>query len=706
MNHTGMEEEEDRVVVRLSIVTPNDISFPERRIVLTKSRPLVRIGRSSNRPYLDIQCAVDNGWFDSPVMSRHHAEIKAEFRNKAITIRDSSSMHGTYLNNVKICSERTLRANDQLLFGVPVYRNERTFQPATMKVNSVAFIDADRPTTSPNRVFTVPDDCSTDDNELLDESMDEPLPNCSVGPANNHNEKDVSHPEPSDIRQTSIPQVDGAIDLISDAESAHGAGSESYEESILLSDDDIMCSEAEGSLESLDLSDISEHRVEEAISAYRHTFSPDSAGELTDGDSDDHSSLSGNEAEGVFLYDTDSDDMNAVEPSDMTRLSEHPGEPREPSSLHPLYSQAPDSTVHRLPSLNTMFPPGEWDSIPRTEPFSGITAPVVTHEVDMLGAGPRAPSPSDAALPHGPRRTGVASNNPQGLSSLVEKGRAEASDEGISAATMGQKSGKPIFFEAREHNKLAIARITDQASAPEPTSPVSMIQSSTSNRETSCVDKSAGSEAQPLARIPMPPSLPHNHAVEDERGEASMANHRNSAASWADYDPYGFEPASAYELHLLKLRRNEQASDAPSIVPNQDVQADTVPISGDLHQDYGLDKEDEASKQKDNKGKRKAAEISELSEADLAWARRTLMPETINESQVNEVPRTPPPRPTLFQSPLPSPPTTPGETGQVEARPAKRMRKFAERVGYAALGGATVGAVVLTSLIYTAPTFV
>lgn len=42
-----------------------------------------------------------------------------------------------------------------------------------------------------------------------------------------------------------------------------------------------------------------------------------------------------------------------------------------------------------------------------------------------------------------------------------------------------------------------------------------------------------------------------------------------------------------------------------------------------------------------------------------------------------------------------------------DARPAKRMRLrgIAEKIGYAALGGATVGAAIMTTLIYTAPSF-
>lgn len=52
--------------------------------------------------------------------------------------------------------------------------------------------------------------------------------------------------------------------------------------------------------------------------------------------------------------------------------------------------------------------------------------------------------------------------------------------------------------------------------------------------------------------------------------------------------------------------------------------------------------------------------------------------------------------------------TSPVETAEtVSQRPAKRqrIRDIAERVGYAALGGVTAGAMIVGTLIYTAPTF-
>lgn len=71
------------VLVKLHVESPGDIDYTIREVNLSQSKPTLQIGRSSTRPNVDLHPAVDNGWFNSPVMSRHHAEITADFSNKA-----------------------------------------------------------------------------------------------------------------------------------------------------------------------------------------------------------------------------------------------------------------------------------------------------------------------------------------------------------------------------------------------------------------------------------------------------------------------------------------------------------------------------------------------------------------------------------------------------------------------------------------------
>lgn len=51
------------------------ILFPERRIVFRSDRDSIIVGRASKASSKGFIAAIDNAWFDSPVMSRHHAKI-------------------------------------------------------------------------------------------------------------------------------------------------------------------------------------------------------------------------------------------------------------------------------------------------------------------------------------------------------------------------------------------------------------------------------------------------------------------------------------------------------------------------------------------------------------------------------------------------------------------------------------------------------
>jgi len=53
--------------------------FPNRRILLDAQNPSVVIGRASKTPSKGFLAEPDNAWFNSEVMSRQHAEIKADF---------------------------------------------------------------------------------------------------------------------------------------------------------------------------------------------------------------------------------------------------------------------------------------------------------------------------------------------------------------------------------------------------------------------------------------------------------------------------------------------------------------------------------------------------------------------------------------------------------------------------------------------------
>lgn len=63
--------------IRHKPVELDEDSLPcgERLINLDPTRTVLQIGRASKSPSKGLSGAIDNAWFDSPVMSRNHAEI-------------------------------------------------------------------------------------------------------------------------------------------------------------------------------------------------------------------------------------------------------------------------------------------------------------------------------------------------------------------------------------------------------------------------------------------------------------------------------------------------------------------------------------------------------------------------------------------------------------------------------------------------------
>jgi hypothetical protein len=64
---------------------PASLAYPERRLTLSRQITKIPIGRSSSVETKNLLAAPDNAWFNCPVMSRNHAELEANFENKAST---------------------------------------------------------------------------------------------------------------------------------------------------------------------------------------------------------------------------------------------------------------------------------------------------------------------------------------------------------------------------------------------------------------------------------------------------------------------------------------------------------------------------------------------------------------------------------------------------------------------------------------------
>ncbi|KAK3377864.1 hypothetical protein B0H63DRAFT_227939 [Podospora didyma] len=151
--------------------SPPDARFAERRITLDRKTTSVGIGRASKVEAKGFVADKDNGWFDSPVMSRQHAEIVANLDEKKLEIRDLGSLHGTFINDelqrLNKNESRELNDGDRLVFGVGIQRGDDSFAPTTLRVGILYSQEAhqethqDEGTTS---TFQVPDE-SDDDSE-------------------------------------------------------------------------------------------------------------------------------------------------------------------------------------------------------------------------------------------------------------------------------------------------------------------------------------------------------------------------------------------------------------------------------------------------------------------------------------------------------------------------------------------------------------
>ncbi|EPS30066.1 hypothetical protein PDE_05016 [Penicillium oxalicum 114-2] len=124
-----MSEAQASVVLRLLGPRVDDTPLT-RTFTLSSSNPSIEIGRSSKREGKRRTPAPDNGWFDSRVMSRDHAELALDsVVEKSIVLRDCGSTHGTWLNGFRLSSERDspLLSGDVLRFGTDVDRGDEHF---------------------------------------------------------------------------------------------------------------------------------------------------------------------------------------------------------------------------------------------------------------------------------------------------------------------------------------------------------------------------------------------------------------------------------------------------------------------------------------------------------------------------------------------------------------------------------------------------
>lgn len=106
---------------------PLNGTFERKTIVVPFAPDLVRIGRQTNQKTLPTPL---NGFFDSKVLSRQHAEIWADPNGK-IMIRDVKSSNGTFVNGKRLSQENRdsephpLKEADVLELGIDIVSEDQ-----------------------------------------------------------------------------------------------------------------------------------------------------------------------------------------------------------------------------------------------------------------------------------------------------------------------------------------------------------------------------------------------------------------------------------------------------------------------------------------------------------------------------------------------------------------------------------------------------
>jgi hypothetical protein len=102
-------------------------TFERKTINVPYAPDVLRIGRQTNQKTVPTPL---NGYFDSKVLSRQHAEIYAD-RNGRVFIRDVKSSNGTFVNGLRLSPEnkesepRELREQDVLELGIDIVSEDQ-----------------------------------------------------------------------------------------------------------------------------------------------------------------------------------------------------------------------------------------------------------------------------------------------------------------------------------------------------------------------------------------------------------------------------------------------------------------------------------------------------------------------------------------------------------------------------------------------------
>lgn len=111
------------------ILAPVNESFEKKSLVVPFYPEVLKLGRQTN---IKTMASPENGFFDSRVLSRQHAELWADRATGKVWLKDCKSSNGTYLNKQRLSGENAesdpfeLKKNDLLDLGIDIACDDKS----------------------------------------------------------------------------------------------------------------------------------------------------------------------------------------------------------------------------------------------------------------------------------------------------------------------------------------------------------------------------------------------------------------------------------------------------------------------------------------------------------------------------------------------------------------------------------------------------
>jgi hypothetical protein len=651
----ALPEYQDEVLITLkSVNPPPDFPFKERRIFLTRQNPTMRIGRTSRKKSC-LEATKCNAWFDSPVMSREHAALNFDAKNQKVYIEDTGSLHGTYKNGVLLEKEAKaeISSGDNLMFGIPIMRGIESYPPTTLEtILKYGSIDP----ASRGNCFRVPDE--SDVEEAMSSDDDQVSNSCKM--LYSKNVRPAPFLGPSSSRSPIDLTCEDQAPL-SDARDDTLPVPASTEPSLFVVDESEHDSCIEDEMED-------ENEIQDDSSVH-------------DSDNQDESM----EDEWFEEHDEFEEEEGETDMADSTILNdgaeEASAEPNLVGNNSTSEAQNADSNISEQPKMDTHVGSQMTNcsgSINKVDPTKTWSANNNLWNVDL----PPMELPPIRESVQLPAITDWTT--PQLFTGQTTKNAAQA---------MGLKTGKEAFFAAREINKIN-AKVTLTPTRPEYSHDLQSnlpaprnVPDIVSQKAQEKVQERGQEKAQEKFQAPVDQLVPSDLEISSSLFMAppniNTPDQGPFQSSRAGTEPV-LDETSAFSFEMSKKALGIAEPIGDTVVKATSAEKSSKEGSS-VSADVAQTSPEANGVQEPRKAKRKADDISKLTQKEQRW-----------ESNGGMAP-----------PPVPSHPHK-GASGRtlqekettVAPPPAKRLRKMAEVVGYAALGGVAV----MSALIATAPT--